>query len=123
MFKSPRSVAIVFVVLIGTFIGSGNLTHIADDEDNANGTAAAAVIESAVQTTSSADDADLGQHLLRSSVLYGVFSEIVNGKVLRPNVDCVRDVSTIMDGILRRDVWALKSRRICGFFFYFFNNF
>lgn len=120
MFKSPRSVAIVFVVLIGTFIGGGNLTLIADDEDNANGTAA---IESAVQKSSSADDADLGQHLLRSSVLYGVFSEIVNGKVLRPNVDCVRDVSTIMDGILRRDVWALKSRRICVFFFVFLQHF
>lgn len=61
-------------------------------------------------------DASQSSQLLHSSLLFGLFREIVLPDSASQNVvgsnECRQDVSIILDGIERRTVWALKSRRI-----------
>lgn len=78
------------------------------------------VLGDAVQTT--VEDADVADELtasgssqlLHSSLLFGLFSEIVLpdsvSQIVGSN-ECRQDVGIILDGIKRRSVWALKSRR------------
>lgn len=74
-------------------------------------------VQTSIEDLEVVDGATASQssQLLHSSLLFGLFKEIVLPDNVSQNGgsnECRQDVGIILDGIERRTVWALKSRRI-----------
>lgn len=94
MLKSLRSVnLVIWTVFFVTVLGDTIQTSVKDAE----------LVDASTASRSAA--------LMHSSLLFGLLSEIVLPDSVGSK-ECRQDVGIVLDGIDRRSVWALKSRRI-----------
>lgn len=64
------------------------------------------IVESTRSESIEISQRDATEHLDKSSLIYGIFKDILRNE----ESECARDVKVILEGIQNRDVWALKSK-------------
>lgn len=112
MFTSSRSVSLGWLVLVFVlFVDFPGVVQSLDDESPRSQDEI--VPENVDALDASPGVVDRSSDLLASSLLFGVLSEFVSGDGPETG-KCNSDVQTVLDGIRKREVWALKSKILIG---------